>query len=124
MTNESSSNLPELAGAVLTGGQSRYYVSLSSARTLLSLGCILCKQSFNDFQIIDISYETSDLYVSGLQLPEVAGLRLALIHKSPPTSAVHGSAFIIDKKAAVCLKCFTEYLQQILTIKKGTTPDG
>lgn len=124
MANEQPRRKPQLGTAVLSGGESRYYVSLASARLLVENGCILCKVSFDNFEVLDVNYETSDLFVAGMSLPEVAELRLALIQNSPATSVSHGTAFLIDKKAAVCLKCFTEYLQQIIQIKKGASANG
>lgn len=96
------------------GGLSPYYTSEIEVKNILSKGCVMCHEDFSSRFEILLHYETSTLHVIGLTIIEVAELRIIFHAKH---SSFEKDIFIVDRKAAVCLKCWTEFLKQIVKLK-------
>jgi hypothetical protein len=109
------------------GNQSRHNLFGDEAIKLVEAGCLMCKKQFVGPKGI-LWYETSDINTVGMATHEVAELRFALLLRQPQFLSsgpmgivVSENIFLIDRKAAICLVCWLEYLRQIIEIGKGVT---
>lgn len=91
-------------------------VSKDVAMRLLDQGCILCKRNFDEPEILFLVYRTTDLYVIGLTQLQVAEIEIAVC-QSEMKWYNEETVFIVDRKGAVCLKCWTEFLRQVAALK-------
>ncbi len=89
------------------------FVSRDIALTLLSRGCAMCGRSLIGTPT-ELVYETSDLWVIGLDPTKVAELQIASFDRGGFSSE---TVLIVDKRAAVCLKCWVEFLRQVVALK-------
>lgn len=97
-------------------GESRWRVTKEVALRLLESGCVMCQKPFvKDSTRFDIEYERSELYSIGLTPLQVAECQLSVIHN--PLWSNAETIYIIDQKAAVCQKCWVEFLRQVVALK-------
>lgn len=105
--------------------ESHFNMSRPEALIALEKGCLMCKKQFVLKTILH--YETTDSYTMGVLPHETAELHLTLMLREPlfltngPMGVVFSeNVYLVDRKAALCLVCWVEYLRQIVEIAKGS----
>lgn len=88
------------------------FITRDEVLNLLPGGCVMCRKTFPVEPIF--LYETTDLWTIGLSPIETARCQLAVL---TPKGATAAEVVIVDKKAAVCLRCWITFLKQVVALK-------
>lgn len=99
--------------------ESRHYVEKDVALELISRGCVMCDVPLADPSAdgtVCLDYTTTDLYVIGFTTIEAAECELAFFN-SHKLNGWAGRVFIVDQKAAVCFKCWIDFLERVVKMK-------